>query len=931
MQLYQTKIKNLIKLLPEHLWDKEVHKDVLLINEFFVSGNTLKNNLANHILNVFHNIHRIDETLIILNPEKKNDILKMAQKNYEEEQLNTLINLNAQLYQEHDIFINSDLSMDRQNMTSLLAQYISWGEDFEVSFWADFDPNFLQNPFEAFPVSTNESYSEAKYNSLINSHFGAFIPKTEKQVINKIHYPHLDDEQYNIFNAAQIDVTDIEGVEIILDRIINIPDVISEYDKKEWIRFLHITNEEKESFSNNFGLDTVNYKKTANQYQNKVLLNALNKLPVETLQHPLIASKIFQPSYANLSSTNNEDIRLLFGNKNIFDLLVKVDVFNNPTILSELQKCYGSEPSNFLDAEEFKSSMKTKNHLQFSYENSFYKPFLESIVKLPYGEFSPIYKKNITNSLLTNAKDYIKETFKPEDKISDNIFKPFIEYFQKYIAETELNITSSPEGVNAELEKLEMAKLDSFILGFPFFSNEFKQNSDVVSFISKHLFDITKGSPYNHESLVVQAIVKCYDLDFLFKNKKLVPIKNSFFSLDSPNPDHAGNTSHKELLKLHTYFIAKEINNFIKDGKLSNFDIMYMRNQMSKMNKTSIPLKIDYLVKTFQSELPYLKDIDSESTFTSKIPYLSACFKTLKENTNDLPTVDVNNICESIMNFSTIICLYSHEKNPKIMDTNPIGLTFENLKEFRPILAMVADIVIVNKALLSELDINNPVHHNYFEELISKINKEGAIKLTHNAHAKPFFMLDNVIKSLESSTKLLSFHNDKLSLGHLYSNDDVKELFQRYGKDNHTWFMFCPDTFLGKAPLEYKQDINMWVTMFKKYEYNIFPYMPNNLKFNSDVMIKFLETKPKLSEQTLNTFPDSIKNNIKSIQYVFKNFPEISQRSYPNLVQYLNKASSAGSNVPLITKFNMVFEEQLLTQANPPTKENQPKARAKKF
>lgn len=918
MKLYQTKLKNLLPLIPEFLNDKAIFEDILLMNEFFMPNKQFKEDFVDYIQTTLKNLDN-PQQLTIFHPEKKAALEHLANKNYSRKDFQAFSNINSKLFNNEDLFINDDFSFDRENSILIVAKIISFGEDSDVYFWSANDPLLAPTPMEAFEVSSNESYSEAKYQSLNYKSFFSLLPVEDKSIMENVAYPILDESSYNIFEAAKIPLDDIVGVEILLDRISNLskdkPD-----DIKEWYRFLNIPNYQQESFFQQLQKYRYGDKHPANSiitFQQLIFINALKKLPETTINNPIISKtiiKFFIDSNFLLTQASNHS-QFLFGNDDMHKIALSMNILGNPETVNHLLE-ENISPLQMLYKHNFRgSNQKDKTWVNCSPEASFYGGVLTQIIK----------KKQGTPDI-ENIIQYLPQ-----------YQKQFIQYYVQYIKQIEKNLLSS-SNLPISLSHITGDSLDAFVFGFPFLSKELRENPAMLSFISRHTHDLTLNLEPNSGNAIVPAIIHSYEPDFLFKNKRyFLNFNKGLFSSVSNNHNisefqHVYKSPY--LQNLAEYFVAKELHNVIQNKSIEELDLKFMSISFQKYTKEASVPHFSHLVEKYKDEFPHLKEAANPEFIKFMIPYLNKGLSKLKERYSEDTEMksQIDDINNTIVNLSSIFCLYAYKKDPSSFDNNPIGITFENLQSYRNILAFSAHFSIVNKQLFSQLDINNEAHHQIFQNIISKSNKTMAQNIIQYKESHPFFMLDNVIKSLYGNTRFINFSSSELTLGNVYNSSQVKELFDRYGKEDKTWFLFSPDTFLSLAPLEVKQDLEIWTNLFKKYEFNIIPYMPMNLKMHPDTLLKFLEEKPSIANQTLATFPEQVKDNIIIVRHILEHHSDIATANYSELIKFLDNKLGTSKGQPKLSyleKFNLIFEEKMLEIATPVN--NTTKSKAIKF
>lgn len=500
----------------------------------------------------------------------------------------------------------------------------------------------------------------------------------------------------------------------------------------------------------------------------------------------------------------------------------------------------------------------------------------------------------------------------------DLYIQQFFTYLSKYLNKFENEILSNAD-ITLKLKNLNPKQTELFIWGFALFSNNFKNNIEIISFISEKISTFQKKSPFTEENHLVNAILKSYNFDVLYKNKaKLINFKNGYFTTAKQNKHKSDNYKGNFLNEFIGNILCLEFSELISSKSLKNIDCNFLSNMLNNCSHGDTE-NLKNLINNHPN-FPELKKLGDPYFIKEIISYFLRCSLKLKEklieNENKTNTDLVKKTISIITLLTSMFTFYAYEKNPEAFDKNVFNINIDNFNEYKGILFYTAHFSMINPVLMNSLDINNIQHHEFFKDMLCKFTIKASDKILTFSHVKPFFMLDTVIKGLRCTKKFITSEENKLNLQNMYNSNDVKILFERY-KDDKYWFIFSPHTFLKLAPLEYKQDQEVWKNLYRNFGLNIFKHVPLNLKSNSDFFIELVKLENNsLTDLTTQT-PKETLNSMNVIQHILEHFPNNADQIYPKLVEYLNKSEHEMLGMSKIDKFNLLFTDKILKETIP--------------
>ena len=889
MLKYSTLTSSLQEYLPKVPFTKE---EVFLINFINLNSKNAEIDYSNTLK------HRLHDALSgnfssIISPDKISEIVKLSQKNYSLDTLKTMLKTYNLLYNKQEIIFDENFNLSENDKLVLLAQNYSLNN--ETLFWAPTDPFLAHYPILATIVENSETFEESQFNKITHtSPWSNFI--IQKPIEISEEYPALNHYNFNIFEKSNLDNTDPLNIVFLLERTANINSNVDKNQKfsciNEWKDIFNVPSHLRNSFYDQFASFLGRNKNDKTVLKNTFYKKILESLSYETITHPEVISTLFSTLFENSFLVQNKDHQnpeLLITDYELNEIITKHDLLNHPTFL---EKSFASKfsPLYLLNFDIKRVSDNYNN----TYSNSFYKNILEKIYTLK--------KSEQTYENLSAGENIQTQQF----------LKYFINFIQKF--EEDINNKSKVGDLQTVLLNLKKREHELILWGLPFFSDDFKKKPAVLNYLSGVIFSIHKVSPFannqlHEENHLLNAIISSYEIDDIIKHKKdLLFLSNGYFASNKNNQ----NSQSEYLNHIVEQCLVHEFSHIVNSQSLADNDIPFLLQNFSRFQKNKEEDISNFI--NFVHKYPELQKLGSIEFIQDMIPYFKDSIYKIKNK--QLNEDSRQNLIELILNISNCFIQLVKHNQPDAFKENLFNITIDNFQEYKSLLASTAHFTMINSDIMSTLDINNEKHQQFVIDLVCKFNKNIATCIIDYPEVKPFFMLDALIKGLNGNTKFIEFEQNKLTLGKMYSTEDVKILFDRYGNQDY-WFNFCPDTFLALAPIEYKQDYELWTRLFKKYESKIIPLIPLNLKHSPDFFIYLIKDHPENFNKVYNSFPKETLNSINVIQYVLSIAPSYMNVAYQELFAYIDKNSKDFKDRSYEERFQLLFTDKILEQAIP--------------
>lgn len=888
---YSTLTSSLQDYFPIVPFTKE---EVFLIN--FINFN-LKNSDISHAILLKNKLQEIDSGNFssLVSSDKINDFVNFANKNYSLETLNHILKIYSLLYNEKEIIFDKDFNLSQDDQFILLAQSFSLNS--HTLFWAHEDPFMAPKPIFASISEDSISFQEAQFEKITHElPWNAFID--EKPVETAQEYPYLQHHTFNLFEQSKLDMRDPLNIVFLLEKISSINSNVDKNKKFssaiEWRDILNVPSYLKNSFYDQFS----NFLSTRGK-DNKISLKntfykkTLQDLPYEVITHPEVISTLFSTLFQQdflIQNKDHQNPELLLTDFEFNEIITRHDLLNHPLFI-EQSIIHKFSPLYLLN---FDIKRNPDNYAN-TYSNSFYTNILKKIYTLEKSEQT--YEK-------LSAGENIQT-------------QQFLKYFMSFTARFEQDIMSRTKALDLYylLSNLKKREHELILWGLPFFSDEFKSQPKFLHYLSTAIFSIHKNSPFINCSTVqdnhlLNAILASYDMDELIKNKKdLLFLSNGYFSSHKNNQNHQSQYLDNIVEKC----LVHEFNKIIETESLADNDIPFLLQNFSRFQKQKPEDLTNFI--DFAHKYPKLKKMGTVEFVQKMIPYFKDSIVKIKNK--QLREDSTQNLIELILNISNCFIHLVKDNYPNAFKENVFNITMDNFQEYKSLLASTAQFTMINSDIISKLNVEHEKDQQFVIDLVCKFNKNVASSILEYPEVKPFFMLDSLIKGLSGSTKFIEINPNHLTLGNIYSTEDVAELFNRYGKEDKDWFNFCPDTFLALAPLEYKQDYDLWTKLFRKYENNIIHLIPLNLKYSSEFFIHIIKDNPENFNKIHYHFPKEVLNSINVVQYVLSKAPSQMNIVYKELFQYIDKHSSDFKDRSYEEKFQLLFTDKILEKAIP--------------
>jgi hypothetical protein len=363
------------------------------------------------------------------------------------------------------------------------------------------------------------------------------------------------------------------------------------------------------------------------------------------------------------------------------------------------------------------------------------------------------------------------------------------------------------------------------------------------------------------------------------------------------------------LSKLQEQFFFQDLDNLLKHQNTSQLDnTFWKRLRESQINKAN-------LFETFNKY--ELTNPLSEETLIKTITGLIYDTNS-KIGGAETPLANSKFFCSKFID-------YLKNKSPNIHHTNPFNINLNNYSVFSRAFFQFPEF-IYNFDFLKSLNYDKTEDKNLFIQIASNLNSSSSKLFLEHEFLKPFFKEPEVINILKNKKifQQSNVNTYKSPMGDIFNSDDIKELFERYG-DDYSWITISPFTCISLAPISIRGDINFWKSIsFKEHKNSIFSYIPINVKSNPDFFLHFVKNNSSFCKGAHfleQVFPEAAYNNVEALMLIAKDFPNLLQELYPNLMSTFKDPKNPNNTTQTLLSYleESVMKEQISLTLNNPT------------
>lgn len=646
------------------------------------------------------------------------------------------------------------------------------------------------------------------------------------------------------------------------------PIQVENENAKELIKHLPDSNLKKEDVTNYFG-NTIAF--------NKKMLGEIYTLNEQLLNDPEIAAAI-NLCLSKIQTNLNLDLDIFFNNspfaKSLTSKLFLDNIRNSPIFFKTSSK---EDSALTFIIDELTSAQKSNLNLLSS-----------TIVEVDY-EHLPTYQIDV--KLLAKQ---------------DDITKNKINYLRK--------VVETPN-----IEKLQGISVTLLAI-YPFLSLEQKSSATLVTTLNSFAYQIYPKQGYGGNAESIAATKNM--IDHFINHIPLNTFKETYQSLYK---NHLYPKRTLACLLEIEAVLLELLDDNRQEYSTRNFQTATVWKDFFKLNFGQIFNDLKHSHPIIEKHLPILHKLAQAK---SHKPFFFFFNKFVNDYFPSQNTSFNNKIFEMFCHhISTVYEEHFKKENVSITPQNAIIFekTFQGNSDVfkQQIIKLMGDL---------EWNPDNDEHQTLFKELCSKLGKKSVISLSHNPNTHHFFKHPTTLGWLRGRSIFTNGINDKneLPLQHIFSIQDVKELYEKY--PDKEFVKVSPFTFIVLAPMQHKTDPQLWIDLITdKAKTSILNFLPVSIKNNPDVLLKMLRITPNKSQAFLSHFSDSAVNNISVFFQALENATNNHNiqnyifQKYKNIILSAKPEATTFKDID-VQEIRILCEELLLNNVMPAAKATKTKS-----